>query len=380
MIPAPPQDFTTRLDRVRAAGVLRFDLTESDPARTGLGWAEPALHAILAEGDARAPGSPAARLAHAREAVASYLAGHRLSVQPDRVFFVPSRADARRLAVQAACDRDGEVLVPTPARPLVPQADAGSHARVRPYALEFAEEWRIDRRSFRRAIGPATCAIAVGNPSEPTGAMLSGDELEALEELCGVRGLALIGDEAFLDTALGAKVGVARAARCASIHVSGLSGVCGLAGLAGEWVAVGGPDRLAAPIASRLATLAEAAGPVADSTLRAIPALLARREPFLGALRQRLATNRGAIAAASLREAPWTLQWGGGGCWAVLQINPIRDETELCLALLADGVAVRPGHLDGLPSTGFLVVSLLPEPDVMRAGMERLEVHLRGLA
>jgi DNA-binding transcriptional MocR family regulator len=114
--------------------------------------------------------------------------------------------------------------------------------------------------------------------------------------------------------------------------------------------------------------------------LRAVPALLARREQYLSALRRRLARNRGAIAAASLREAPWTLQWGRGGCWAVLQINPGRDEDELCLELLAEGVAVRPGHLDGLPREGHLVVSLLPEPDVFLAALDRLEAHLRRAA
>jgi hypothetical protein len=110
-----------------------------------------------------------------------------------------------------------------------------------------------------------------------------------------------------------------------------------------------------------------------------LPALLARREPFLEALRARLARNRASIATASLREAPWTLQWGGGGSWAVIQINPFQDPVALCLALLDEGVAVRPGGLDGLPQSGYLVVSLLPEPQVFRAGLDQLETHLRGL-
>jgi aspartate/methionine/tyrosine aminotransferase len=370
---SPVMDFQARLEQVRAAGVLRLDLTQSEPDRCGLGWTDRELNAVL---DERSPADSAgAGLREAREAVASYLAGHHVSVAPDRVFFATSRNAARRLAL-AAVDPDGDALVPAPARPLVePAATARLHAKR--YALEFGEQWRIDRRSVRRAAGQRTRAIVVGNPAEPTGAMLDRDELAVLEELCAGRGLALVGDEAYLDTALARSVSVARAAGCLSVHVSGLSGVCGLSRLAGEWVAVAGPDRAAAAAATRVASLASAEPPVQASTLRALPALLARREPFLERLRARLAKNRGLIAAASLREAPWTLQWGAGGCWAVLQINPVRDETELCLELLDEGVAVQPAHLDGFPSTGYLVVSLLPDPDVFLAGLERLEANLR---
>jgi aspartate/methionine/tyrosine aminotransferase len=372
-------DFAARLERVREAGVLRFDLTEADPERSGLGWDPRELEALLGGGQGSAAGGAGRGLTEAREAVASYLAGHRVRVRPDHVFFAPSRSEARRLAVAAVCAPDDEVLVPAPARPLVDPAGNRPRVRARPYALAFEEEWRLDLKSVRRAVGPGTRAVFVGNPAEPAGALLAGDELEALDELCGVRSLALVGDEAFLDATIAPSASVARATRCLAVHVSGLSGVCGLPRLGGEWLAVAGPDALAAPVAARLTSLTEGAPPVPESTLRAIPALLARREPFLGALRARLARNRGAIAAASLREAPWTLLWGGGGCWAVLQVNPVRDETELCLELLDEGIAVQPGHLDGLPSTGYLVVSLLPRPEVVVAGLERLEKNLRRI-
>jgi len=372
------EDFAAQLERVRSAGVLRLDLTQSDPASCGLG-PEPREVAALLDGEALPGTTPSSALAAAREAVASYLAGHRVSVAPDRIFVAPSRREALGLALAAAPAASGdEVLVPEPSRPLLERGASGLLPR--PYALSFEEEWRLDRRSIRRAVGARTRAIVAGNPAEPTGALLSRDELAALEELCAVRGLALVGDEAFLDSATTASVSVARATRCLALHVSGLSGICGLPRVGMEWVAVAGPDEAAGPAAARIRELAGRAPPIAERALRALPALLARREPFLDALRARLARNRGLIASASLREAPWTLQWGMGGAWAVLQINPTRDETELCLELLTDGVAVRPGHLDGLPRTGHLVVSLLPPPDVLAAGLERLERHLRGNA
>ena len=182
-------DFPRRLERMRAAGVLRVDPRRAIPARCGLGWDAGELEALVVERDAAAVGSVRA-LPAAREAVASYLAGHHVTVRPERIFFAPSRSAARRLALAAACVPGDEVLAPAPARPLVERAGAAPRLRVRPYALAFGEMWHIEQKSIRRAVGPKTRAIVAGNPAEPTGAILSGEELAALDELCGLRGLS----------------------------------------------------------------------------------------------------------------------------------------------------------------------------------------------
>lgn len=371
-----PTDFEFRLERARASGLPLLDLTESDPARCGLGWRSDELASVLAAPRAGAPDSTPAGLAAAQDAVASYLAGKDASIDPDRVFFARSRAEARSLALDAGCEREGEILAPSPARPFLEPAAAAA-ARLRSYALTFDGAWRLDRRSLEKAGTPSTSAIVVGNPADPTGALVSRDELSFLEDLCSDRGLTLVAEESSLDTALEPSASVVRVTRCLGVHVSGITGVCGLPQLQCEWIAVAGPDRLAHPALRRLRS-AERADLPASSVLLALPSLLARRERFLGALRARLARNRSVIAASALREAPWTLQWGGGGWWAVLQINPVQDTDELCSALLDSGVVVSPGHLDGFPREGYLAVSLLPPPAVFDEALHRLEVRLRG--
>jgi aspartate/methionine/tyrosine aminotransferase len=248
---------------------------------------------------------------------------------------------------------------------------------LRPYGLVFDGTWRLDRRSIKKAVTPRTRAIVVGNPADPTGATLSRDELGFLEELCSARGLVLVGNESFLDSALGPSATVARVTQCLAFHLSGLAGVCGLLGLEGHWLAAAGPDALVSPALSRLRSRTALTPQDSSPALLALPPLLARRERFLTALRARLARNRAALATASLREAPWTLQWGGGGWWAVLQISPVQDEDDLCIALLEDGVAVQPGYLDGLPREGYLAVSLLPEPKVFDHALQLLDAQLR---
>ena len=376
MSPTPaPLEFTSLLAEARSSGGVRFDLTEADPERCGLSWDPVEFQAILAARSPAAPGAAPAGLPEARDAVASYLAGKGASVAPERVLFAGSRRASRRLALEAVSDPGDDVLVPAPARPFLEPGDAPVGVRTIPYRLMFEGSWRLDRRSIRRALTARTRAIVVGNPADPTGALLSGEELTFLEALCAERGLALVGDEGSLEAAAPEPgTTVARASRCVAIHLSGVPGVCGLREVAVEWAALAGPEPL---VQGALARASSRAGGVAAPALGPIPALLARREPFLAVLRARLAVNRAAIATASLREAPWTLQWGGGGCWAVLQINPVQDEDVLCVSLLRRGLAVQPGHLDGLPRKGYLVVSLLPEPPLFAEALALLEAALR---
>jgi aspartate/methionine/tyrosine aminotransferase len=351
-----------------------LDLTESDPARCGLSWDPAELGSILEVASARAgaaDGPP-----RARDAVASYLAGRGVSVAPERIRFASSRRSAHRLLLNALCDADHELLVASPGRLDTAAIPAGP-ARIRPYALSFGGEWHLDRRALARAVGRRTGAILVGNPSEPTGAALGRDDVAFLDGLCAERGIALIGDEALLDSAAAPCASVLEATRCLAFHVSGLSGVCGLDELHAEWWAVSGPGEAVARALSRLER-ESAEEPAPAAALLAIPPLLARREPYLARLRRRLEENRAALATAALRESPWSLLWGRGGRWAVLEIGAAAEARDVCARLLDDGVAVHPGSSHGLPARGYLVVSLLPPPGSFREALARLERRLRA--
>lgn len=370
--------FAARLEQARASGRTLVDLTESDLSRCGLAWDPTELETILS--DRRASRHPPATrgAGEALEAVSSYLAGRGASVAPERVFLTSSRTEAYRLLLKLLCGPGDEVLVASPSHPFLDRLAACESVRVARYALVYDGEWRLDQKSLKKAVRRRTRAIVAGNPSDPTGAILSRNDVAFLEGLCSARGLALIGDEAFADTALTPCASVAEVKQCLAFHLSGLSGVCGLPQLGAEWLAASGPDELVAPAISRLELLAEAQPSVSGSVQLGLPALLARRERFLGGLRARLAENRSSLAAAALREAPWSLQWGRGGCWAVLQIGAAEEEEPLCLALLEDGLAVQPGCFYGLPPNGYLVVSLLPTPEIFSKGLARLDRRLRA--
>lgn len=369
----PRSDFLAEVRRARASGRPLLDLTGSSPARCGLGWDPAVLGALMA---GAAAGAPPAQAAHdARSAVSRYLADRRHDVAPERIVLAASTRRACAFLLQLLCRPGDEVLVPS-GQPFPERLARAGSVHVARYPLRYDGEWRLHRKALARAVTPRTRAIFVASPSTPAGAVLSRKELAFLEKLGAEKGLALVGDESLADTALEAAPSVCDVSRCLAFHVSGLSTVCGLPRLP-SWIALAGPGPLVSSALSGLDRIARAHRAPSTPALRATPPLLVRRGWFLDPLVRRLGDNRVRLATDALREAPWSLLRSGGGWWATLQINPAEEEDAVCRSLLADGVVVRPGFLHGLEPSGYLVLSLLPEPGRFVEALDRLERRLR---
>jgi aspartate/methionine/tyrosine aminotransferase len=368
--------FLLELQRVRASGRRLLDLTEWDPARCGLSWAAAELGQLPADLRAAEAAPEPPGLREARDAIASYLAGRGADVEPDRILITQSAREAYRSLFRLLCQPGDVVLVPSPNHPLLDSLAPPESVRLERYQLKYDGDWHVDRKALRRAVTARARAIVAASPASPTGALLGREELAFLEDLCAARGIALIGDEALADTALGPAPSVMGASRCLSFHISGLSTVCGLPHSA-SWIAVAGPELLVSRALLRLAALAGTRSRVSHAVQFAIPALLARRAQFLALLQHRLSGNRVYLSTAALREAPWAPLSSGGGWSVVLEIGGAWDEEALCLKLLEDGVVLRPGFLDGFDRNGYLVLSLLPDPATFSEAVDRLERRLR---
>lgn len=370
-------ELTRRLEEARASGQPLLDLTESNPTCAGLGWDSDELARLLCQRSLSLYQPDPKGLLEAREAVSEYLSARGASVASDRILLTASTSEAYSLLFKLLCDPGDEVLVPLPSYPLLDLLADVESVCLRRYPLRYDGEWHIDRRALSTAITPATRALVAVSPSNPTGALISPDEHAFLQDLCARKGLALLGDEVFADTASSVTKSVATASSCLAFHLSGLSKVCGLPQFKVAWIAAAGPAELVDPALARLETLADVYLSVSTPAQRMLASLLSRRESFLRRLRERLTGNRACLELASSGEEPWSLLGSGGGWSAVLQVGEAYDEEALCLALLDEGLLVQPGFFYDFPGNGFLVVSLLPEIEVFRQGVERLAERLR---
>jgi aspartate/methionine/tyrosine aminotransferase len=370
-----------RLEAARGGGGAArplLDLTEANPTRAGLAWPPARLAAaLLGAGPDLAAYDPDPRGApDARAAVAGYLRGRGCEVAPERILLTASTSEAYGFLLKLLCDPGDEVLVPAPAYPLLDLLAGLEAVALRRYPLRYDGEWHLDLDALEAAIGPRTRAVLLVSPSNPVGAVASAGTLAALDALCARRGLALVADEVFADTAPGGAPSALAAREGLAFHLSGLSKVCGLPQLKAGWIAAAGPEERVGPALVRLEVIADAYLSVAGPAQRALASLLPERDTFLRPLRARLDANRAALAARA--GTTFDLLRSAGGWSAVLQVGETVDEEALCLTLLEEGVAVQPGFFFDFERSGYLVVSLLPPPETFTQGIEILARRLEG--
>lgn len=362
--------------RCESGGDL-LDLTESNPTHVGLGFPAQALRQALEHPRAGAYEPDALGLLDARQAIADYLAAQGTQVSPERIVVTASTSEAYGFLFKLLADPGDEVLVPAPSYPLFDFLAALESARPVAYPLAYDGEWHLDRGALAEVARPRARAVVVVNPNNPTGSFLKRDELAFLGEFCRERGLALLSDEVFSDYAMGPDPLRAQSAlgqrEALAFALGGLSKAVAAPQLKVGWIAVGGPEPLAAQAMERLEIIADTYLSASGPSQRAVPRILADRVLAQRPLRERLAQNLAALRALRPPAAPWEPLRVEGGWTAVLKIPRARSEQEWATMLVEEqGVLVHPGFFYDFPREGYLALSLIVEPGVFKEAILRL--------
>jgi len=118
---------------------------------------------------------------------------------PDDVMVTTGGIHGLYLVCQALLEPGDEVIIPDPTWP--PCAGNILAAQARPIGCPLYERlgWRFDLDELERTITPATRAIYINSPHNPTGGVLTRADVERIGALVRDRNLWLISDEAYED-------------------------------------------------------------------------------------------------------------------------------------------------------------------------------------
>src|SRR6186713_2368862 len=189
-----PNRLATALAERRARGDRVIDLTASNPTRAG--FAYPAdLLASFADPEALRYDPQPLGATGARDAVAREYQRQGLTVSPERIVLTASTSDAYSLLFKLLADPGDDVLVPRPSYPLFEHLTRLEAIDAKPYDLEYHGSWSVDLASVERALTSCSRALLVVSPNNPTGSVISRDELDRLAPICAAQGVAIIADE-----------------------------------------------------------------------------------------------------------------------------------------------------------------------------------------
>jgi aspartate/methionine/tyrosine aminotransferase len=362
------------LARHRAGGKRLFDLTASNPTECGFEYDSEVILAALRNPAALRYEPNPKGLESARLAVTEYYSGLDARISADDIFLTTSTSEAYSYVFRLLCNPGDELLIPAPSYPLFSFLAEILDVKLVRYPLVYDHGWQIDFHTLQNAVTPRTRGVIVVNPNNPTGHFVKANELQALNDLCAKRDLAIIADEVFLDFGFsGAPLSLAANNQALTFVMSGLSKVAGLPQMKMAWLVANGPVALKQQAIEKLEIIADTyLSPNAPVQL-ATPTFLELRSGFQKQLLARVHHNLKELDRQLEAQRNCSRLEVEGGWYVVLRVPAIRSDEELALALLESrDVYVHPGHFFDFPSEGYLVLSLIAREAEFAEGVRRI--------
>lgn len=375
-----PNVLSQEVALARAGGHVRCDLTETNPTIVGLDYPRDIVAAFADDG-ALTYAPAALGMMVARQAVADSYTN--VVVDPARVVLTASTSEAYSFLFKLLCDPGDEVLVPQPSYPLFDLLTTIDGVRPVPYRLDAGGGWCLDRDTLTQGVSSSTRAVLIVSPNNPTGSRIRRDDREWLVAFAAAHDLALISDEVFADYPLSSRDDVTTMvgeARVLTFTLGGLSKSAGLPQMKLAWTIVTGPGERVAAAIERLEIIADSYLSVSTPVQVAAPRLIEAGRAVQRAIHDRVRRNLAAMRRVVDATASLTLHVPDGGWSAVVRVPAILSEDEWVRRLLQTrGVLVHPGYFFDLDTGVHLVVSLLPQPDTLDAGMAAVADVARSL-
>jgi len=236
--------------------------------------------------------APSVGILKAREAVAAECVQRGMPMHPDRVVVTSGTSEGIELALTALAGPGDEVLIPVPTYPLYTAVLAKIGARAVFYRTDERRGWQPDVDHIRRLISPATRALVVIDPNNPTGATYSAEARRALVDLSYQHNFPLLADEVYADLAFDGPVPAIAALNpdAPVITFSSLSKAYLAPGWRAGWLAVAQTDRLD-DVLGGIKKLADgrlcSTGPMEHALAAALTGDRSHQQMFRDALRER---------------------------------------------------------------------------------------------
>jgi arginine:pyruvate transaminase len=316
-----------------------------------------------------------------REAIAARVA--RRSGQAcgaDNVVVVPGAQGGLYCAVQCLAGPGDEIIVPEPIYATYEGVVGASGARMVTVPLRPETGFHPDIDALAAAVTPDTRVMWINSPHNPTGAVFTQAEIEAVAALCRRHDLWLLSDEVYEDLAFArphvsawSLPGMAER----TVVVSSLSKSHAIPAFRFGWVV--GPPALTRHLFNLLLSMTYGSPAfIQDGALAA----LSRELPEVAALREAYRARAG-LMSGLLRDLPGCrVVPPEGGMFVLLDVRGTRlGAGAFARRLLeVEGVAVLPCDGFGPSAAGHLRIALsAPEPRLQEAG-ERIGRFARALA
>lgn len=200
-----PRSLNTSLVRLKSSGIRRINaLAAQHPGCIALALGEPEFDTpqeirdevtrALQRGETHYPpnnGTP-----FLRRSISEHMSSQGFDYAPDNVIVTDGATEALHATLLAMLEPNDEVIIPTPAFGLYESIVRVNHAF--PVFLDTARaDFQIDEDALRDRVTPATKAIVICSPNNPTGCIFNAASLDAVARVAAETGIYVICDDVY---------------------------------------------------------------------------------------------------------------------------------------------------------------------------------------
>jgi alanine-synthesizing transaminase len=298
-----------------------------------------------------------------------------LDISAEDVFIGNGVSELIDLTLRALLNRDDEVLIPSPDYPLWTAAVTLNGGKPVHYPCPPENNFQPDLDQLRARITPATRALVIINPNNPTGAVYAREVLEGMVALAEEHGLIIFSDEIYdgmiYDEAEFIPLApLVKNTLCGTF--SGLSKVYRACGFRVGWVVFSGANEAAADYLHGLDLLASLRLCSNVPGQWGVQTALGGYQSLKELVRPggRLYESRKAVLDSVARSPYMHVIAPGGSMYAFIGIDKDKiqgfDDHEFALHLLeTEHVLVAPGSSFNVDYNNYFRVTILPEAQVI---------------
>ena len=242
------------------------------------------------------------------------IAGQYPGFSEENIVVTTGASEANFLVISSLVRPGDQVIVEHPNYPSLYEVPRSLGCTVDLLTLRFENCFKPDLSALEKKITPKTRLISMTHPNNPTGSMISGEEMQNIIDLVESRGIYLLFDETYRDMAFGDQI-LPPAASLSSrvISISSMSKCYGLPGIRTGWLASQDKFILDTAVAIREQVS------ISNNALSEEIAysVLKQKDSYLQKARERIENNRAVVAdwMENQKDLEWIYPEAGVVCF-----------------------------------------------------------------
>ena len=301
-----------------------------------------------------------------------------LNLKLDQIIVTSGSQEALYLIMRTLIEEGDEVLLPNPGFIPYTMMARMLGARAKTYRLPAAKDFAFDIDDFKNSLSPHTKVIICISPSNPTGRVLTKEDLRAIAAAVEESGSNpfIISDEIYRELYYTSE----RPASLSEFYprtiiVSGLSKSMRMTGWRIGWLA-GDPEVIKAALVLHGYTVTCASSISQKAALAAwTDEAAAAREEYRAIFHRR----RDHLLRSLRDELGLRCVTPEGAFYVMVDVRPYGDEMKVAEAGLEQGVVTIPAAAFGDESKGFLRISFCADEERLSEGVRRLGAALKTI-